>query len=210
MRAAGALFLAALLALCGCYSYSTLGRARIIAKGRFQAFAAPEALGIASRSGGSIRPTVEAGLRYGLTDRVELGGKLSVLGVTLGPRVQLLRSREPSSGFDLAIAPAVAYTFADKLALEAPLLAGVNLGPHQIVVAPRLVYQMQLDVPGQEGPVSFLYAGASFGAALRVTERFTFLPEVSLLGEVHEDPGFSSNLARAAGIQGALGLLFDL
>ena len=200
----------AALALSGCYSFSTLGRARTIDKGHFQVFAAPEAFVVASGSGGNVRPIAEAGVRYGLTDNIELGGRLTTVGLTLGPRIQLRRSPHPTSGLDIAVAPAVAYTYPDKLALEAPVLLGLNLDRHQLVLAPRLVYQMRLDVPGQDVPVSFLYAGASFGAALRVTESVTVLPEIALLGEVYADPGFSSNLARAMGLQGALGLLFDL
>src|SRR6185295_19925777 len=85
----------ACLLLTGCYSFSTLARARTLAARHVEVWAAPEALIVATGSGAAIRPIVEGGVRYGLTDVVELDGRLSTFGVTLGPRVQLVRSPSP-------------------------------------------------------------------------------------------------------------------
>lgn len=194
----------------GCYSFTTLGRARTVGKGHYEVFAAPEALGVVSGSGGAIRPVVDAGLRYEVSDDVDLSARIGTLGLTLGPRIQLRRSPQPTSGLDIAAAPAVAYTYTDKLALEAPVSFGLNLGRHQLVLSPRAVYQMRFGVAGQTAPASFVYAGASLGAALQVTEGLALLPEIAALGEVYADPGFASNLSRAVGLQGAVGFLFDL
>ena len=197
------------LMLGGCYSFSTLGRARTVEEGHFEAWGAPEALVVATDSGGSIRPVGELGIRYGATREVELDARVTTLGLTLGPRVQLYRSPDPHQGFDLLIAPALAYTAQDKLALEVPVLFGINLGEHQIVIAPRLVYQMRLAAPGLSVPVNFLYAGASVGVAIQLDSHVALMPEVALLGQIYADPGFTSNLASALGIQASIGLLVD-
>jgi hypothetical protein len=199
-----------LLGTSGCYSFSTLGRARIVDQGHVELWAAPEALVVATPTGASIRPVGEVGVRYGLSNRVELDGRVTTLGGTVGPRIQLVRSPSKTHGIDVAIAPDVAFTDPDKVAFDAPILFGLNLpGEHQLVVAPRLVYQMRVSVPLVPLPVSFWYAGLSVGLALRVASRFQLMPEVALLTQLYAAPGFSSNVAGAVGLQGSIGVLFD-
>jgi hypothetical protein len=204
-RVAGAI---ALALLAGCQSFSTMGRARVLDPGRFEVWLAPAALIVATDGGASIRPIGEAGLRYGLTRAVELDGRITTLGVALGPRLQLLRSASTTRGVDLALAPAVAWTYRDKLALEVPLLVGINLpGQHQIVLGPRLVWQASLAaVPA---PVSFGFVGLSVGIALRVSQRVWLMPEVAALTQIYADPGYSSNVAGAVGLQAGIGVLVD-
>ena len=60
----------------------------------------------------------------------------------------------------------MADTFPDKLALEAPVLVGLNLpGGHQLVLAPRVAWQLRVDVAGFSRPIHFLFVGASLGFA---------------------------------------------
>ena len=207
MRAA----LFALPLLAGCYSFSTLGRARIVEPGRVELFGAPAALVQAVSSGATVRPVGDVGARYGLDDRWELDARITTLGATVGPRIQLLRSADPGTGVDLLIAPALAYTSPDKLALEVPLLFGWNVGKgDQIVLAPRLVYQARLGDEGVSYPLSYVFAGGSIGFAWKVSRHFTVLPEVSMLTQLYSQPGFSSNLEGALGIQASAGVLWDL
>ena len=198
-----------LLLTTGCYSFSTLGRARTVQEGRIEVWGAPEALVVATDTGGSVRPVGEVGVRYGATREVELDARITTAGFTLGPRVQLVRAPDPRDGFDVLVAPALAYTAQDKLALEVPLLFGINLGEHQIVIAPRLVYQMRLGATGVPGPISFLYAGGSIGVAIQLDAHVALMPEVALLGQIYSDPGFTSNVASALGLQASLGLIVD-
>ena len=73
--------------LAGCYSFSTLGRARTVGAGHVEVWAAPEALVVTTPGGASVRPVGDLGVRYGLTDRVELDARLTTAGATLGPRL---------------------------------------------------------------------------------------------------------------------------
>ncbi len=200
-----------LLSLAGCYSFSTLGRARIVEPGELEIFGAPAALVQAVSNGATVRPVGDLGVRYGLDGRWELEGRLTTLGATAGPRIQLLRSPDPSSGFDLLIAPALAYTYPDKLALEVPLVLGWNVGKgDQVIVAPRLAYQARFSDEGVSYPLSYVFGGASVGFAWKVSRHFTLLPEVSFLTQLYAQPGFSSNLEGALGIQASAGVLFNL
>jgi hypothetical protein len=203
-----ALVVACAVLATGCYSFSTLGRARTVSEGRVEVWGAPEALVVATDSGASIRPLGELGVRYGATRDVELDARVTTLGLTLGPRIQLLRAPDPTNGLDILIAPALAYTAQDKLALEVPVLFGIDLGEHQIVIAPRLVYQMRLGVPSV-GAVNFLYAGGSIGVAIQLDSHVALMPEVAFLGQIYSDPGFTSNVSSALGVQGSIGLLVD-
>jgi hypothetical protein len=201
----------ALLSLSACYSFSTLGRARIVEPKHIEIFGAPAAAVQAVSSGASVRPIGDLGIRYGLDERWEIDGRITTLGITAGPRVQLLRSGDPSSGFDLLLAPAIAYTYPDKLALELPLALGWNVGRgDQLILAPRLVYQVRLGDEGVSYPLSYLFGGASLGFAWKLSRHWTLLPEVSFLTELYSQPGFSSDLEGTLGIQASAGVLFDL
>ncbi len=202
---------AAMLALSsGCASFSNIGRARTLDPGRVEIFAAPEAYAVMSEAGASVRPIAEAGVRVGATREVELDARVSTLGVSLGPRVQLHRSEDPGSGVDVAIAPSLSWTYVDKLGLDTALIVGVNLGEHQLVLSARLAYQMRFGVGGQSAPLGFLYAGGSIGVALRVDPHLFIMPELAVLTQLSAEPGFSSNLERAVGAQASLAFLIDL
>ncbi|MDQ3033969.1 MAG: hypothetical protein M3Y87_16250 [Myxococcota bacterium] len=189
-----------------------LGRARTLEPGRVEVFAAPEAYAVMSEAGASVRPIGEAGVRVGATRELELevDARVSTLGVSLGPRVQLHRSADSARGVDVALAPSLSWTYVDKLGLDTALLVGINLGEHQLVLSARLAYQMRVGVGGQREPLSFLYAGGTIGVAIRVDPRLLLMPEVALLTQLTAEPGFSSNLDRAVGMQASLGFLIDL
>lgn len=197
----------AALWLGGCYSFSTLGRARIVEPGRVQVYGAAEALAVAAHAGTSIRPTGEVGVRVGVTRELELGARLTFVGLTGSARVQLLRASE-TRGLNVLIAPGLAYTAMDRLALELPLAVGVEIGEHEIVLAPRLVYQARLGMP-TDAFVSFVYVGGSVGVVLQLDDHVAVVTEAAALGPLYADPGYGSNLADAIGLQLALGLLVD-
>ncbi len=198
------------LLLPGCYAFTSLGRARVLDPGKLEVFVAPEVYAVASGGGATVRPTGEVGARYGVVPGLDLGARITTLGFTLTSRVQLHRSSVPVGGIDVALAPGFAFTASDKLALELPVLVGISIREHQVVLAPRLVYQMRVGIGGQDAPAHFLYAGGSIGVALRVDAHVSLLPEIAFLTQVYADPGFSTNLAGALGMQAALGILFDI
>jgi hypothetical protein len=199
------------LTLAGCYSASAVGRARVVAPGELELFVAPEALGVAAGSGASIRPIGDAGARYGAAEDLELDFRVTTLGASAGPRLQVLRSPSTESGFDLLIAPALAYTYPDKLAVELPFLVGWNLpGEHQLIIGARLAYQLRFGVPGFSRPIAFVLGAGSVGFVWRISGALALVPELAVLRQIYAEPGFSSNVAGAFGLQSGIGLLFDL
>ena len=205
MRALG--LIAALSLLSGCYSFSTLGRAHTVGARHVEVFAAPEALVVRSAGQLAVRPVGELGVRVGITDKLDVEGRVTTLGGALSAHVQL--HRDPRS-IDMMLAPGVQYTSPDKLALELPLVLGINL-PHdnEIVLAPRLAYQLRLVVPGFDHPMQFLFAGLSVGFAWRIVKHLTVMPELATLTQIYAPPGFATNVNDALGLQLSLGVLLD-
>ncbi len=195
----------------GCYSFTTLGRARTVPKKHAEVLVATGFTGTATLEGDSnIRPSFEIGARYGVSDALDVGVRVGDYGASLAGRVQLVRSPSENSGVDVLLAPGLAYTLEDKLALELPCLVGFNLkGGHQIVLAPRLVWQMRFGVGDLDRPAQFLFAGASVGFAARLSKHVSLIPELGMLVGFYSEPGFTSFTQAGPAMQGALGLLWD-
>lgn len=202
---------ASALLLQGCFPFATLGRARVVEPGEIEVWGAPSALVVATSTGGSVRPVVVGGVRYGLTEVVELDAGLSSSGGSLGTRLQLARSPSLSQGLDLALAPSLVFTWPDKLAVDLPLLLGINLPErNQLVLAARAAYQQRYGAGGVPHPINYAYLGGSVGFAWQVSEHLALMPEVAMLTEIYADPGWSSNVVDAVGVQAGVGLLFEL
>ncbi len=204
-RALGA---ALVLGCAGCMSFTTLGRARTVERKRVELFAAPELRATATLDGDpTVRPAGEIGVRYGVADRVDVGARVGESGGSVTTRVQLVRSASRRSGVDLLIAPGVAYTLTDKLALELPLAIGFNLpGENQIVLAPRAVYQMRFGVGGLDHPAQFVFVGLSAGFVWQLAKHVALAPEIAVLEGVYSEPGFTSFTQAGPALQGALGV----
>src|SRR5262249_22308083 len=102
-----------LVTLTGCGSFSSFGLARTLNKGAVQGWVAPSgggAVSINSKTRGAVGyPLLEGGVRYGVTERVELGGKLGFNGITADGKFGLIRSPAMDSGFNLSVDPAVGF-----------------------------------------------------------------------------------------------------
>ena len=207
MPIARALLIAALS--CGCYSALALGRARIVDKGRFELVAASGVTAVATAHGDpNPRPSLELGVRYGLTDRVERGGRISDSGGVASVRTQLRRG--DTYGIDFLLAPGLAYTATDKLAAELPVLIGWNLPRHnQLVLAPRLVYQLRFGVGDQAQPAAFVFAGGSLAFVWQVTSRVSLAPQAGVLFVVYAAPGFTSFTTPGPAVQAAIAVLLN-
>jgi hypothetical protein len=196
-----------LAGLDGCYSFTTLGRARTIGRHKIQAFAAPEAL-IVPSGGGSVRPVGEIGARYGITDRLDAEARITTFGGNLAAHVQLRKGA--LYGVDVMVSPGIAFTSPDKLSFEVPIAFGLNLAhDNQLVLAPRFVHQLRFGV-GLSRPIHYLFAGMSIGFAWRISKRLTFFPEFAFLRQTFAEPGFASSVNQTVGVQGAAGILLDL
>ena len=176
----------------GCVS---TGMARTLDKGALQVslgggvqYAGSYSLGEALPPHSIAMPQVDLGVRYGVTDRFDVGARLFLPGAAVEGRYALVRAPSLQSGIDLTLAPSLLYsdggrgTHADEpfLHLDVPLLMGVNMRGSQLVLGAKAGV-----IVNPENPTSFygrpaLTLGTSLGVAVPVTPWLRLLPELSL------------------------------
>ena len=102
----GVLVLGAAMALTatGCPSLSTLQTPRTVPKGQVRFAFAPEVVGAHTTGDTATAPQTEFAIRYGVSDDIDIGAKLYLLGAEFGAKFMLLRG-----GLDLAVAPSASY-----------------------------------------------------------------------------------------------------
>jgi hypothetical protein len=192
--------------LTGCPSFTTMGTARTMPKGKGQFYFATGAMALTSfqkdEATGEVDnftfPSFEVGGRYAVSDGVEVGGKVWPLGAELNTKFGLVRSSTQDAGINLAIAPAASvYAFsagssetATYLWLHAPLLVGIAVpGGSELTFGPR-VSDMLVTSGGDRLNVVFL--GASLGYAWKVGDGFRILPEITFTYPVSASVGGSN------------------
>ncbi len=106
----------ALVFLAGCPSFTSMGTARVIPKGQtqFQVGVGGQQLRDWTVSDTGVLETItfpgfEMGVSHAVSDTVEVGGKIWLLGAELNSKFQLARSDSPQSGIDVALAPALSF-----------------------------------------------------------------------------------------------------
>lgn len=201
----------AALAFTGCPSVSNLTSARTLDKGALEVTVAPtfvsgSVLGLDSDgntvAAGLTLPSMEGQLRYGLTDNVEMGAKLSVGGFAGHLKLGLLRSETAEDGFNLSFDPGVSFMgfgagggLAGVVYVYLPVLAGYRFGGHEVTFGPRLVPTFAGVGGGgaSNGGVSFL-GGGSAAVSFRLGESFRITPEFSLLTPLQGAPQESTTV----------------
>lgn len=219
--------------LTGCASFSTFGLARTLNRGTVQGWVAPSGGGaVATSSGSSVGvgyPFLEGGVRVGVTDNVELGGKLGFNGITLESKFGLVRSPTMEHGVDLSLAPQVGFigygastssggssssAFVGVLTFQLPVLFGIDFGGHELVFGPRVVDQVLFGVAssggtGGSGTANLFYVGGSIGIAIRASAAVRVLPEVAIGVPVYaSESDVGSSSFGGLIFQGGLGVLF--
>jgi hypothetical protein len=138
-----------------------------------------------------LLPEFAFGLRRGLTDRLEVGGKLTTL--PLGHRittaglegeVKVQLRRVPGSRIKLALGPAAGFRWISSSGaamqvsyLTLPFLTGIDVGRHQIVIAPEAGVQLWTSAGSNE--VWAPMVGLSLGFVWRIGQRFALVPEAA-------------------------------
>lgn len=181
--------LTALALLSGCVAISSVQTADTLGPGRLQVGLEPGVAGVAQQGPPSLvlAPAADVAVRYGVFERLDVGGRFGQSGLELQAKVMVTPAAWPVA---VSLAPQLAgqLRFASTLAVTGqilnvglPLLIGVRLGPHQLVLGPRLHLFSTLPADAQEGGSRLLAAGGSLGVALRVSRAVAVMPEVALL-----------------------------
>jgi hypothetical protein len=208
----------ALLLFSGCASLSTLQTPSTVPKGQTRFAIAAEAVGISSDGDSASAPQFEFAARYGLTDDIDAGVKLYVLGAEFGFKYQLLRGP-----LDVAVAPAASYfsidtTIEDSAGqeadarvrvtyLHAPVLFGYDVNDRLTLgFGPKLVYIIASGTTTSTGATETitgdgLMLGGFFNVPFRVGNAFWIAPEINVYTPIGDAGG---------GLvwQGGLALLF--
>jgi hypothetical protein len=208
------------LLLGGCASFSTMSTARTMPRDQTQIWVAPEFVGMTFDSGTDRQeisvPQFELGFRRGITDGVELGGKLWLLGAAIESKFQLVRSESEGSGIDVALAPSIGWIGLNSgdssfnvVTLYLNLPVGLNVpGGSQLVLTPKAIYQRYMATGGGDaGSADLLFVGGSVGYAWKLGTTY-ILPEISIMQPVINPS--SSDVIKYDGVvfQGGVGLLF--
>lgn len=194
------------LLICGCPDPNTYTVPRTLGASEWQANFSPEVFGFHYRqSSGSVwgaTPTgPSAGFRYGVSERIDVGARLSSMGspqvdgkiqvvrgivdVALDPGAQLLYvlvSRDSSGNTNGA------QWNGAVLELYGPVLLGLNLSSSLTLVAsPGIGYALRTPLVGSSSH-SVIAAQAAgfmgrlgFGVDIRTSERFALHPEVTVM-----------------------------
>ena len=206
----------------GCASFSTMSTARTMPRDQTQVWVAPEFVGMTFDAGDppdrqSISvPQFELGFRRAITDDVELGGKLWLLGAAIEGKFQLLRAPTQDGGIDVAFAPAVGWLGFNSgdaqfnvVTLYLNLPVGLNApGGSQLVLTPKAIYQRYMSSgDGGGGSADLLFVGGSVGYAWKLGTMYV-LPEISVMQPIINPS--SADVIQYDGVvfQGGLGLLF--
>jgi hypothetical protein len=177
----------------GCTAMSTIKTATTVPAGQTQVIGAIEANGGAPLElpVKPLLPELAVGLRRGMTDRLEVGGKLTTLplgrrvttaGVEGEVKVQL--RNVPWSRYKLALGPAAGFRWISSSGaamqvtyLTLPFLTGIDVGRHQIVVSHEVGVQLWTGAGANEVWAPML--GLSLGFVWRINRHFALVPEVA-------------------------------
>lgn len=217
----------------GCASVSHVQTADTLGAGRFQFAIEPGLLGAAVLGGeenvaaAGYVPHFDMALRYGVSERVDLGVRVGSSLAELQTKFLLTQPNDPVKAISLA--PSISGASfgsgtsvdgeelsSSYLNVAVPLLVGFKTkGGSELVLGPRAIWtRVSGDVGNEGAAVNILSVGASVGYALRVTEGFRIMPEVGLsfpvVGEVNSTSSDSEAIAGFNGgfAQFKLGFLF--
>jgi len=210
----------ALVVLTGCPSLSTMQTPATVPKGDLRFGVGLEGVGYSEKeSGGAIStvtaPQFEINARYGVTDKIDVGAKLYLIGAEVGGKYQFVKG-----SFEAAVAPAASYISVSLgggdsgdsssfsvTYLHLPLLLGYKVTDwFELAFGPKALYAIAAgsasDSTNQSSVTSSGFMVGGFGSLqLKIGRAFWLAPEVNV---------YKPFTKGATGViwQGGLALLF--
>jgi hypothetical protein len=204
----------ALVLLAGCPSLSTMQTPSTVPKNQVRFGFGLEGVGYSETSGSVTAPQMELSARYGVTDEIDVGGKLYFLGAEVGAKYQAVRGQ-----VDVAIAPALSYISISATAsdgsdskfsvayLHLPILIGLNVNDRLTLgFGPKLMYVLASGSASSGMEASSvtsdgIMTGGYGQIAFRVGDAFWLAPEINVYKPFTEN-------AKGVVYQGGLMFLF--
>ena len=189
LRAFALLFGVGLLGT-GCASINAAQTANTMGKGGLQIGLEPavEAFSGSNGLGTGYAPRVDLAVRYGVTDSIDIGGKVGSSLAELDGKFQL--TDPASQSFVLSLAPSIggfvfgsAGNTAGAFTAKLPLLIGIGFGGHQLVLGPTLtdILGEGSDSSGNSAVTNIFGVGATIGVAFRLSDGFRLMPEFGFM-----------------------------
>lgn len=130
-------------------------------------------------------PVLHGSFRYGVTDSVDLGGRVGTTFIEFQSKFLLTPPEHPVIAVSIAPAVGVMFGFValggvPMMHATLPVLIGFKFGPHELTLGPRLQNVLFLGDTDADASAYILSGGASLGFAAQVTEKFRILPEFSV------------------------------
>ena len=184
----------------GCPSLSTFQTVDTVPEGETRFAVGAEALGVSADSGGGTVPQIEFGMRYGLSDNLDLGAKLFLAGLEMGVKYQFM-----NGSFDAAIAPAASFSYFSSgdastgfLYVHLPVLFGYNLSDSfAVAFGPKFIYAAVFgDITVEEDSTDFsgdgLLGGGFVSFPIKLGDAFWIAPEINIYAPFTGDTAFES------------------
>lgn len=181
----------ALVVLAGCGSYTTYRSTRIAKPGHTEWLFGAQAAGAAldDRPGVAPLPELAIAARRAVHERVEVQANGTLFPIRAAPTGSLELAAKYRVGqrgrWSLAVGAGAGYRLAESggaviegVFASAPVIAGVELGRHQLVVSVVGGYQRWWSSGAR--PVGVPFIGDSLGFVWQVGERWALLPEIGV------------------------------
>lgn len=166
----------------GCATFGTHQTARPIDKGSFQMGIEP---GMWHVKDSGAAPVTSVAARYGFGRRWDAGLRLGTAGFGVTSKVAL--TSPDSRPLVVAVAPSASVTpwGSWPVHVQAPLLLGFSLGPHELTVGPKLQAWSAVRSAAKESRRStVLAAGVSVGGSVRIARGIRIVPEVTFVRQL--------------------------
>ena len=183
------------LGLTGCLTSGVVQTAETAGKDTFQFAFEPGVVGAAGGGGSVVGPSINLSARYGISDKVDIGGRIGTTLIELSAKAMIT---EPNPDeVQVSIAPHIGGLAAGAggeggglLWLRVPVLIDVPVGQSDIVLGPAV--RTTTAFGGGSGGL-IIDMGSSIGYAARVGDRSRIIPEfgvsVPVVGSLSDGGG---------------------
>lgn len=193
---------ASALQLLGCASLGGVQRADTLGKGNYQVGIEPGAAALVVPGTQPLMfPVVDVSARFGVTDGIDLGARVGTgTGLEVQGKFLLTKPGDPNLAVSFAptfggFAIGVGGAAVALLGLNLPVLVGIKLGEHELILGPRLYsWYFGGGGGGQSAGGLVLMPGMSVGFAAQLSDSFALIPELSFVVPVGAAAGVSQAL----------------
>ncbi|MEW6434984.1 MAG: hypothetical protein AB1730_26085 [Myxococcota bacterium] len=199
-----------LVLMSGCASLSNVQTADTLGKGNVQVGIEPGLWGGAGSGGAVFVPHVDASIRYGVAERVDIGVRAGSSFLELQSKFLLTTPGDPNIAVSLAptFGGLVGITGGSSggsvglLNIGVPVLIGIKTsGGSEFVIGPRMQNILLFGGSGSgSGSIYLMGVGGSLGFFWRIADNFGLLPEIAAVYPVVGQAAASG--AGATGLQG--------